>query len=510
MGKNFKSLWLAILIICMATGLAFAGTTKVNQAAVNGAYTLALEAMGAARNVTLIGATNGPITYTASQAITSGNFLNVSLSGAAFAGDLVRVCAIDTAAAGNQVGFATPAAGATSYSFQLGSTNGTYASGNASSPGQMYLSTDAACNGSGAGSIGSGMILQFPATSTATNPTITLSIVSAGNLPVDAASTAQLANISAEFAFAAGAAANHTIDFIGTPGGGKAFTEAVTGANNNVAGAPNMVLINRTPKMYGTYNGTAASNGAGLTVAAALQLTDSASWQGVSKVFINTQGAGNCADSAATNNLGVTPSGTQSFAIPAAAYNGIGIYAVNAANNAPISWCVKGDAATPLQSRTIQGGIQLTITGTGAGTAPASASTAIDTWIINGYQTWIPWLSTMSGYPTYCLVNNADTATTASIILDVLSSEGAVVLSAQSLGTVAPKTSALVIFSGTSATQGASTVDLSTVGADKRYSAKITATIPPTNTSVICQQADPASSGKRNVPTLQNGGTWTF
>jgi len=502
MGKFLRFLILAILIAGLTAGTALAGTVKVNHGADNTAYTAATEAMTAARNVIILSAANGPVSFRTTQDITSANFLSVSLTGAAFTGGQYRICNAGNAAS---YGVGSPASGATAYNFQLN-----FAAANAISAGNtIYLTSDAACQTAAAQNLD----IRLSATSSATNPSITMAIVSAGNIPVDPSSSAQLANISAEYAVANTSAANaHTVDYLGAPGTGVNFSVEVTGANNNTAGSVNALAFNRTTKNYGAINGTIG--GAASTVSGFVSITDALAWSGVSKVFINTLAAYNCADNAAGNNVGTgtLTSGTINLAIPAAAYNGLNTMseASNAASKAavPVNVCVVGNGTTALAPRvlTIAGAVNAT-----SFTGATSAASTFDTWTLNAYQTWISWMVNASTVPTYCLINNADTARTVSVLLDVVSGENAVVLTNQNMGTIAAKTSTLATFTGDSASlAGGTAVSLSTLGADKRYSTKLTVTSNPANISVQCIQTDPVTGAKRTVNSLQNGGTWTF
>jgi hypothetical protein len=505
MGKYFKILMLTLSVLSMVAGTALAGVTTVNNSANNSAYTAALEGMAAARNVVITGASNGPIAFQTTQNATTANFLSVVFTGAAFAGNTVQIC--EMGAGANIFGTATPAAGTTSFNFQFnfGALN------NISAGNVIYLTTDAACSGTGANNF----IVQLATTTVATSPSVTLSVISAGNIPVDPTGTAQLASIAPEYSIVAGTTSAHVVDFLGLPGSGRAFTVTPTGATNATAGSSNILDLRRSTKAFGAFNGSSpggATNGAGVTVAAAVMLSDTAAWQGVSKVFVNTfQGGLNCTDSAASNQVGTgAPAGTIVLNLPAAAYNGI--VASGAASNAvPVSVCIKGDGTTSLAARTIQAAANIFL-GAGGGTVTApSAFANADVWTLNAYQTWIPWFTTMTTIPTYCLINNADTTLTGNVILDVVSSEGAVVIANQSLGTIAAKTSKLATFTGTSVSlTGGTAVDVSALGANTRFSARLTFTVSPTNTSVTCVQTDPATGAKRNVITLQNGGTWTF
>jgi len=489
----------------MATGVAFAGTTIVNLGAANMVGTVALEAMGAARNVTFAGAANGPIAYTVTQNITSANFVSVALSGAAFTGDTFRICKQDTDAAGNQRAVGTPSAGATAFNFQLAAAAADIAAGQI-----LYLTTDAACNTTGAAA---NFIVQASTTTVPTNPSISISIVSAGNIPVDPNSTATLLKIDREYAVANTSAANsHVVDYLGSVGTGVNFTVTPTGATNSTAASDNIVAFNRTVKNFGAANGTLA--GAGLTISGFVTLSDSLAWSGVSKVFINTAapGGSSCADAAASNNVGVaSPTGAVSLAIPAAAYNGIGLYgtlATATVNNVPVNVCIVGNGTTALAPRTIT--IAGAVNATGVTGATSAASTC-DVWTLNAYQTWVPWMVNATGAPTYCLINNADGTRTASVLLDVITGENSIVINNKTLGSIAAKTSNMATFTANSAalTNGTA-VDLTTIGANARYSAKLTVTANPSNVSVQCIQTDPVTGGKRTVNTLQNPGTWTF
>ena len=487
--RHLKILLFGMAVIGLMAGTAFAGTAKVNHAANNAAFTASLEAMGAARNVVLVGAANGPINYLVTQVITGGNFLTVAFTGAAFAGNQVRVCKLDAAAAGNQVAIATPASGATSYNFQIGATN---AAGAVPAGESVYLTTDGACNTTGASA---NLITQLSITASATNPSATVGIVSAGNLAVDTGSAAQVARIASEWAASTGAA-NNTVDYLGTPGDGTRFVGNLTyAAAGNVVGAANIV---QTLMNYGAANAA----GAALTARAVVQLTDTANWQGLSKVFLsNLNAAANCAnDNAAANLVGTgTLSGTLSLSVTAAAFNGV------TDGGANLMVCLQANGTSALSiPRTIAASVDVNITGTGPNDPAASSFATIDIWDTNAYQGYITWLVNSSLVPTYCLFGNNDTVRTATAIIDVLSSEGAVVLSG-TLGTVAPKTSNMVTFTGDSASlAGGTALSLSTLGADKRYITKFTGTVTPNNGTLTCIQTDPVTGAKRSVPVLSN------
>lgn len=494
MSKSFKFLGLIVLLVGLMTGSAFAGSSFVNHVAANTPITVSLEAMGAARNVTLIGpATNGPILYQTSQSITSGNFLSVSLTGGAFSGDTVRVCKTDVEAAGNNIGLATPAGGATSYNFQLTSANNSVPAAS-----NIYLTTDGACNTLGGAS---NMIVQISTSASASTPSLTMSIVSAGSLPIDASSTATLATIRSEYA-ATITAANHTIDYLGTVGNGTLLLPGTVAwaASNGTAAGNLLVNIVRTANNFTTVGGAANATNAGLTAAALVGLTDSALWQGVSKVFLVNQGAwnGTCTDNAGGNFVGTgSLNGTLSLAM-GGAFNGGTI----SAGSANMVLCVVANGTTALNTRTITGSLDINVTGTGANDPAAPALVNADVWTVNAFQAMIPWAVNASTIPTYCHIANASTSQTATVILDVLSSEGGVTLSNASLGTIAPVTSKLMTITANSVSlAGGAVTDLTSLGTDKRHMDRVTVTTAPANVTLSCIQTDPVTGGKRNVLT---------
>lgn len=492
MSKSLRLAVFIVLLIGLMAGSAFAGTTFVNNGAANSPYTASLEALGAARNVTMNGAANGPISYSVTQSITGANFLQVSFTGAAFAGNQVRVCKVDGAAAGNQLAVATPSGGTSSYSFQIGSTNATAAIPVGET---AYLTTEAACNATGAGS---NLVLQLNSTTSATSPTVSLGIVSAGNLPVDTTSTKTLADIRSEFAVnvpGPGGTGAHVVDYLGTPGDGTRFTVTPTGATNLTANSLAAANIVKTSNNFAANNGTAAmgADNASLTVSAVVSLTDTQSWQGISKVFLNSVTAGNCTDNAGGNLVGTgSPSGTVALTLPAGAFNGM--------QSASFSVCILGNGTSSLSARTIAGSINVNVTGTGANDPAASSSGNIDVWTLNAFAATLPWAVNSSAVPTYCLISNASTTRTASVIYDVISSENGVVVGNQTLGTIAPMTSKLMTITNNSVSlAGGTATDLTTLGADKRHADRVTVTVTPGQVTMSCIQTDPVTGGKRNV-----------
>lgn len=496
MTRHLKIFFLSMAIIGLMAGTALAGRTTVNIGAANTAFTAALEAMGAARNVVTVGAANGPINYAVTQAITGGSVLTVTFSGAAFAGNQVRICKVDAAAAGNQVGIATPASGTTTFNFNVASSNATAA---IPAGEQIYLTTEAACNATGAGS---NFIVQLAASTSTTQPSVTIGASTSGGISLDTTSTKQIANIQQEFTVSV-AANNNTSDYLGTPGNGTRFA---TNANklyiNSGAAKGAANIFHFTALNFGAANAVAAG-GAGLTAAAVVSLADTANWQGLSKVFLtNTGAAANCAtDDAGGNLVGFGAlNGTLAFTIPAAAFNGDG-----AAAGANLTACILANGTSALTTpRTISSSTAVNITGTGGQSDAATAFATIDVWDTNAYQGVLGWAVNSTIVPTFCLINNYSTTRTATILMDILSSEGAVLVSG-SLGTLAPSAAVLATFTGGSVTLASGTpVSISTLSANARYTAKITVTVNPNAASVTCIQTDPATGVKRAVPVFAN------
>jgi len=513
--RHLKILLFGMALIGLMAGSAFAGTTQVNQGAANAAYTASLEAMGAARNAEIsanvaaaAAAANYAVTYSTSQQIATSNFLSVTLTGAAFTGNTIRMCKAIAAGANTDgiYAVATPPAASTSYNFQInyaaaGDTNDLVAGS------ILYLTTATACSNSAGSMPASNLLLQLSSTSAATSPSIAVAIISSGGLSVDTSSTKQLALITKEYTVGF-AATNHSVDYLAvTPANGTRLNPgnvafAGTPAANNAINIRVPVALNFTAN--GSQAGGAAATNAGITVSGVVQLTDTAAWQGASKVFLSNFANynGTCTDNAGGNLVGTgSPSGTLSFTIPAGAFNG-GIQAGGAAA-ANLAVCLMADGNSLSQPRTIQASVAIN-TGTGGNSDAATSFTTLDSWDTNAYQGYATWVVNSSLVPTYCLISNNDTTKSVTALLDVASSEGGVVLSG-TLGTIASKTSNMLTFTGNSAslTDGTA-VDLTTLLADKRYAAKITLTTSPNNATVTCIQTDPTTGAKRAVPVVTN------
>ena len=252
-------------------------------------------------------------------------------------------------------------------------------------------------------------------------------------------------------------------------------------------------------------NGSSGAGGqnAALTVSAVVSLQDSAAWQGVKRLYLVpsatacTIGANIVANSAPANTVALTLPST-----------GAGGGNFNGIATSQYDLCIEADGVTSLQTRTITASDAITVSG--GGTVPTAPFANAMTWGLNAYQGLIPFMVNAASVPTFCLVNNADIARSGSVLIDVISSEGAIVITNLNIGTLAPKTSQLYSFTGneidTVSTAGVAVKvgDLTTLGANVRYSPRMTVTVNPNNVTVACIQTDPVSGVKRSVPVFSS------
>ena len=508
MMRYVKILFFSMVVIGLMAGSAFAGTSRVNHGAANGTpYLAALEAMAAAKNVTIVGvnalgAINAPISYVLGQALTTGNLLELTFTGAAFTGGAVGVCANNTAANGTLIARAdTTTAGSSTANFQVDLQAG---AGGPNVLAGNYVwfvagGTNAICHASAAAA--ANFDVQLSLTSSATTPTARARSLTGGGVEVDTSTAVNLARIVSEFVPTLTAADIITIDYLGTPGTGVQFVpDGGMGTNVLAGGAGNKLSIARTALNSTTSQGAA---NAGLTTRAIVNLSDSQSWQGVSRVYLMGNNAGTTPVCAIATNVAsnTSPSGTVSLTASAAAFNG------STAGGANIGVCIEATAANALSARTITGNQDISVTGTGANDPAAGSNVIFQNWILNAYQAYVPWMVNAATVNTVCLINNNDGARTVNVLFDVVSSEGAVTITGQTLGTIAPRTSKMATFTTDSASfAGDTAVSLSTLGANARYSPKITVTANPDNVTMTCIQIDPTTGGRRAVPVLTNPG----
>jgi hypothetical protein len=499
---------LITLLVGILSGPAFAGTTLVNYNGVAGAnIAVALEAMGADRTVAFNGTGNTATTigvgYRTGQQLANGNLLLVTLVGSKFPATAINVCGVGAAGvADGIIANSTP------------STDGTFLypnlhalAGNVTAGGLFY-STNGPCNAAATANI----TPIIAATPTAGAATIQIKIQTSGGVDLDTSAPKTLATITPQFSESHHATA-HIIDYLATPFNGTRLITGATASNitadGAVAGTSNNVAVTTAALDFGVAVGNAAvgaQNATGLTVSTVLSAQDTANWQGVSRMYLVPGNVTACAIGNNVSTVDAAPLiGTVAVNVTAAGFNGDTI------GTKQFALCVEADGTSSLQGRTISLSENVNVTGTGAnGPAGDPYDTAM-TWTVNAYQALLPWVVNSAAAPTFCLINNNDTATAGSALLDVTSSEKTILIANAALGTVPPSTSRLLTFTGNSASlAGGTPVDLTTLGANDRYSAKVSVTTHPSNVTVSCQQTDPITGAKRPVPVLTSGALTTY
>ena len=197
MMKHLKIFFLSMAVVGLMAGSGFAGTTFINNGVAGGNFQVSLEAMGAARNVTIVGVAAGSnlvataaLGYTAAQALVATNLLTVTFTGAGFTGDPLNICAMNT----NDVSVAnaTPTAGAANWNFQLGA-NATLTLAGAGGANSIYI-TKTAC-----GVAAMNMPVQISATAAAVNPTVQITAQTSGGVLIDTSTAKRLATVAAEY-----------------------------------------------------------------------------------------------------------------------------------------------------------------------------------------------------------------------------------------------------------------------------------------------------------------------
>lgn len=494
MKKYSRILVLAMLVVGLMSTGAWAGTTVTS-----GTVSVALEAMGAARNYTIpatgvlsAGGTalsSVGIKLIPSQAYASGSLVTISFTNAGFNNIPYYLCEVTnstnkvTTARPTPAGYATPSANARNQAFVINGVTG----GNA-----LILTTSATTSDCG-NADAPNLSLSFQSVSSAAMASVSFSTAIGGTV-YDTGDASNFANISAAYSTAYNNG-NSTIDYANNAtSNGSNF-----GGTNTVtqSGAANIVFAN----MNINAAGPSAPN-AGLTVSAILSLQDSASWQGVQRVYLmNAQNTCALVNNVVVNNA---PNGTVALSILSNAFNGAAGFGGNVCAD------VKGNAA--IQSRTIKGSLDITVASGGVDPA-ADTYTAVLTWMPNSYQGIVPYVSADSTYGTICFINNKSTIA-AIATADIISSESGTLLTSQAIGSVGAGKTVRVDFAGTlttysysGGTETAGTpVTLTGLQANDRYAAQINVGSAPANISVNCIQKDPAGS-KRAVPVLQQYST---
>lgn len=131
---------------------------------------------------------------------------------------------------------------------------------------------------------------------------------------------------------------------------------------------------------------------------------------------------------------------------------------------------------------------------------PTATDSSFVTWTINGYQAVVPYITTNPLYQTICIANNTSTAA-ADVMVDVLSSETGTTQANIAVGSIAGQSTARLDFAGTTVSNAAGGSGSILLGADERYSARLTITADQNQVYLNCIQTDPAGS-KRMVPVL--------
>lgn len=513
MRKYFKVLVLTLLVLSVASW-AFAGVTRVNHGGVGANITVALETLGAARNVTLTGAggftlananTVAPVSFQLGAALSTANLLSVEFTnGASLTGATVNVCAFNGAGGVNgviKVGGIMPTAGTTTQNISFLSIPVT---ANVAMGETIWLTTSTAGDGCENGAVAAtaaNSVFAVNIATTTTTPTIRITQRAQGEV-LDPSTAVIVASLIREFT-PIGNSTTHTIDYLEANAVGNKLINATGVAANSIADSQqatagvNVVGVTRTAPGYAV-NGLAGA--AALQARATVVLTDpDQQWAGINRVWLNTQTT-NC-NTAFPGVVGAnaTSAGPITLSIPSANFN------ENTVAGNGFNLCVQTTGAT-LSTRTIKSQTSVVITGTGAGAGQVGAVSNAQVWGINGYQAIIPFQQLLAGRETYCLINNGNLTGPANVLLEATSSETNAVVTSRSIGTVAASGSILMTMDnvGVKLGTGAVTNLATTLGAGNRYAAKLTITASPVNVSIACIQTDGAI--KRAVPVLTADG----
>lgn len=368
MMKHLKILFLSMVVIGLMAGSAFATTIVSHQGAAGAANprTISLEVMGAARDVTitpLVGFDG--VTYTSTAAIAVNDLITVTMTGATFLpGTNYAIC--------NAVTGVIVTAGQTTGETASFSFTATAAVAPAT---PVALTTAGACPG---GATDFTMNVRISPRTSVGFATIVMN--SPGNTAIAASNLAQ---VRAEYA-AAFFNGNPVIDVIAATG--EQFTPA-TGTNN--AGLPVAPRVLTSGPGAG-FTLTIQNNNTRdedvipvVTTSATVNLTDTALWQGVSRIFLAT--ALPCDATAAAGQPGNlvganSPTGTVSLAIPAATF-AVG----TGAAILPFFACALVDGTSFLDGRIIRASVDISVTAaSGVNDPAATAFNAVQTWDYNG------------------------------------------------------------------------------------------------------------------------------
>jgi sugar lactone lactonase YvrE len=453
--------------------------------------TIALEAMGTARNLNISGAGNNAISFTSNRSIISGDLITFTFTNVGASGDTVYLCET-----GNNTIMDSTGVTANSTNFSLRANRSVTAGRKMFLASNSSLAGGTNCNTSNVGDIA----LRFQPMTSAGMATVSLSITTSTGGALDSANAVNVANISRQYTTAYSNNTS-TIDYLNAPANGSKFATndayTATGSGGSiVASSPDL-----------------SAQGAGLTVSALFSLQDTATWQGVRSVYV--RGGANTTCNAAGSNLVAnnSPSGTVNLAIPSGSFNGM-----SDANNM-FSACAEVTGAVALNPRTISGAFDIGVSGTGANDPAMDSYRSLMMWLPNGYQGVIAHGTTYSGWPTYCVINNSSTSS-ANISVDILTAESGAALSGLSglsLGSIPASAQKLIVFSGTSITpytwsNGAETADTANAktltGLNStldRYSARINVATSPSTVTVKCYMGAGGTGTYVDIPVFTSG-----
>ncbi len=526
MTRFFKISILTMLCVVLLAGTAMATGSISSQGGTN--FSVALEAMNAARTYTLTAVANAngnlagaPVLITTGQLLNSQSTLQVTFNNMAFSGSLVGLCQIVDATNSNStnavlISEATSTANVASINFGSMLVNPTIGSrlfitDNGSNSG---LSGALNCNGSN-GSLIVNLAGVAPLTS-ATTMTVTYTD-SAGDAPT---TPAVVANVVRKF-ITSYSGNNSSIDYVYNAANGSQFLGASNTAVPAGVGITNAGLY--------TYDTTSVP----LSVSASLQLQDSAGWVGVSDDYLSATncsgyttalgGVNNAIGNGVLIALGAT--GAQNISISTS--RGFDGNSPTTASLNGANICIDVAGNQTISSRIITG--RLVVKGGGANPFADSYRTLM-TWSPNGYQGIIPYLRESANYNTVCVISNQGSVN-APVSFTLLTAESAASNQPSfSLGTLAAKSTMRIDIPGQNATSPGITTYTSyaqdsggsgyTVQALTginstldRFSGEFNIGASPSQITVNCIQADPLlNGGKRAVPILQNntqsGGLW--
>jgi len=510
MFKYLKMLALGMLVVgLMASSVFAAASASFFTTGLNTQVNIGLEALGVARNFRIAGdggangsVGNAALSTSPTTNFLSGDFLNVTFTNAAFDGSQVALCvATGNTITNTAVTVDTPTANVTNWAFRIGVSG--------VSAGQTIFVTNDYSTGS-CNLSNKTLNIHFPAMSSAALAQVAFSGITSGGSPIGGANSATLnfANIGRQYTTAYGSSTS-TIDF-----SGNATSNGAHFINGNTANQGSANIANNASMAL-------TATGSSLTVSAILSLQDSASWQGIQRVYVS--GAGDCTATAnnVANNAINSSSGTVNLSIPANAFNGSSPVASYTGN---VCVDVKGNAA--LQTRTIKGAYTISVS-TGGNSDPQDAFSAIQSWVSNGFQGIVPYINGSSTFATICFINNMSAAS-GSVTASILTAESGASLAALaglSVATLPPgqtmrvdftqsgSTVVMIPYTYSGGTEIAGTaIPLTGIATNDRYSAIINVGASPTQVTANCIQLDPAGS-KRAVPVLTQSGSsapWNY